>query len=716
MWKDIRTGLIWATVVALSVDAAAEEEAVLEEILVTADKVQARSAQDTPIAMTVIAGSDIEEQGFTDMSSLLRHTPGLTVSEVVPGLKTLSLRGISSDSSGDTTVGYYLDDMPFNLPPLNLVPDINPYDLDNLVVLRGPQGTLYGASSMGGTVRISTHEPVHGEVSGKVTAGYSSTRKGGDNYRIQGAVNVPLIDETLSARLAFSQVERDGFIDLPLTGEKNHNDFEDTAYRVKVRFTPSEIVEIRASHWVTRQTAGINYSDDDLNFSPVNLVTDFTLIPTGDFHAVPAEALKGEADYDLTNVNINVDLEDFTIYGTFSTMDYTWDSSTDWLVLNPGRFINDFESESAEVRLAYTGSDRWSATVGGFYSDTEGNVDWSGALFFQGLPRQDILLADIVRGSEQKAVFGEVHVFLVPELELTLGGRYFEDERSENDNPGTPTATFLPFLGYELSRSRTFDATTFRVNLAYTPNDQSLYYVNVGEGFRSGQSQCGACLLSGLAPEFSVPEELLSYEIGAKFVVFERALTLDLAFYYWEWDEITLALLEFTADGTPASYFANVGDADAMGVDIGAIYTGVEGLTLSLVANFSNSEYKDDLPSAGISSGDTTSNTPDYSLTATADYEWPLTPRLNGRVYASYTTTDSIKTYSRFQPALAGDKISYLNARAGVATENWTLLATAENLLNDTDEIVAFGSYIQLGAQPVRQVPRTVGLEFTLNF
>ena len=716
MWKDNRTGLICATVLALSAAPVAGEEPVLEEILVTADKVQARSAQDTPIAMAVIGGSDIEEQGFTDMSSLLRQTPGVTVSELAPGLKTLTLRGIASDTSGDTTVGYYLDDMPFNLPPLNLVPDINPYDLDNVVVLRGPQGTLYGASSMGGTVRITTHEPVHGEVSGKATAGYSFTDEGGDNYKVQGALNIPLIDEMLSARVAFSQVERDGFIDLPLTGEDNHNDFEDTAYRVKVRFTPSDFVEIRASHWVTRQNAAINFSDDDLNFSPVNLVTDFNLVPTGDFQPVPGEALKVRADYDLTNVNITVVLDDFTMYGTFSTMDFEWDSSWEFFSTTPGRFINDFESESAEIRLAYTGSDRWSATVGGFYSDTEGDVDWNGAFLFAGLPRQDVLFADIVRGSEQMAVFGEVHFFIVPELELTLGGRYFEDERFETDNPGTPTATFLPFLGYDLTRSRTFDATTFRVNLSYTPNEQSLYYVNVGEGFRSGQTQCGACLLSGLAPAFSIPEELLSYEVGAKLVLFERALTLDLAFYYWEWEEITLALLEFAADGTIASYFANVGDADAMGVDIGATYSGVEGLTLSLVANFGNSEYKDDLPLAGISSGDRTASTPDYSLTATADYEWPLTPRLNGRIYASYITTDSIKTYSRFLPGLPGDKISYLNARAGVATENWTLLVTAENLLNDTDEIVNFGSFILLGGAPARQAPRTVGLEFTVNF
>ena len=237
-------GLLSSPTFTLAQDAALE----IEEILVTADKLNTRSAINTPMAVSVIGGEDIERDGFTQTSELLPQTPGVLVDELYAGMSTVNIRGITSDGSGDPTVGFYLDDLPFALPPFNILPDINPYDLSHVEVLRGPQGTLYGASSMGGTVRVMTQKPEHNELSGKLTVGYSNTEKGDDNHRVQGAINLPLINDVMSARLVASQVKRDGYIDLPLSGKDNHNDYEDQSYRVKLLYTPTDTMEFGLSY------------------------------------------------------------------------------------------------------------------------------------------------------------------------------------------------------------------------------------------------------------------------------------------------------------------------------------------------------------------------------------------------------------------------------------------------------------------------------------
>ena len=139
-------------------------------------------------------------------------------------------------------------DQPFLIPQYNVLPDLNPYDLSHIEVLRGPQGTLYGASSLGGTVRVITQTPAHNELSGKVTVGYSKTSGGSNNFKLQGAINVPLIDDKLSMRLVASGLENGGYIDLPLTQEDDYNDFTDTSFRARLRFTPNDRVELGLSY------------------------------------------------------------------------------------------------------------------------------------------------------------------------------------------------------------------------------------------------------------------------------------------------------------------------------------------------------------------------------------------------------------------------------------------------------------------------------------
>ena len=204
----------------------------------------------------------------------------------------------------------------------------------------------------------------------------------------------------------------------------------------------------------------------------------------------PEERLNGSLEYDLANINATIELTDnYSVYGTISTIEVQQHISFQHLFPVPADIDNDYETVSGEVRLSFTNDDGLAWTVGGFYQDTDGDSEFSGTLRFatQPVTELDLLFADITRGSEQTAVFGEIHYYLIPEtLEFTLGVRYFEDERFEADRPGTSTAAGLVAAGYDLRRKDDFSATTGRINLSYTPDEQSLYYLNISEGFRSG--------------------------------------------------------------------------------------------------------------------------------------------------------------------------------------------------------------------------------------
>ena len=194
----------------------------LEEVIVTALR-REQSLLQAPIAVSAFDGDFLEDIGAHQLADFLLGAPGTTIVDTGTGDTQIYIRGMSS-LHGDGAVGYYLDEVPFGFLGLSHVPDVRTFDLDRIEVLRGPQGTLYGASSLGGTVRIITNDPVFNEFQGKVDVFGSGSRDGGDNYGVKAAVNVPLLDDRLAMRLVATTETYDGWLDEPLFGEEKVND------------------------------------------------------------------------------------------------------------------------------------------------------------------------------------------------------------------------------------------------------------------------------------------------------------------------------------------------------------------------------------------------------------------------------------------------------------------------------------------------------------
>ena len=220
--------------------AAAQESRALEEVIVTAQK-REQNILEIPFAVSVIGEDEIKARGALDIKDLQYSIPGLSITNNLPGQDRVQIRGASSDVGlGSPTVGRYLDEVSVNSDATQRALDIPLLDIQRVEVLRGPQGTLYGAGSIGGTIRFITNSADLTETSGEIGVGFNSVDGGGEGYELNGVVNLPLIEDKLALRIVASTEKLAGWIDNTATGESDINEADRTFVRAKLQFQPNE--------------------------------------------------------------------------------------------------------------------------------------------------------------------------------------------------------------------------------------------------------------------------------------------------------------------------------------------------------------------------------------------------------------------------------------------------------------------------------------------
>ena len=201
---------------------AVAQETLIEEIVVTAQK-REQAITDVPMSVQALSGDELRENGIDSLPDLVKFVPGASVvSSAAPGYETIILRGIASGTTGDATVGYYIDDVAFGVTNLQIAPPNNMYDLERVEVLRGPQGTLYGQGSMGGSVKLITAQPDTEEFSSRFRLGGRDVDDGDSGYNFDGVVNVP-VSENFAFRISGGVEKAPGWIDSPEISEKDIN-------------------------------------------------------------------------------------------------------------------------------------------------------------------------------------------------------------------------------------------------------------------------------------------------------------------------------------------------------------------------------------------------------------------------------------------------------------------------------------------------------------
>jgi iron complex outermembrane recepter protein len=691
---------------------AADEAEDADDIVVTAQK-REQNLLDVPLAIQAISGEQLEEEGIQELNDLIESIPGASsVSRTAPGFETIQIRGIASGTTGDATVGYYVDDVPFSVPNLQLAPPSRLFDLKRVEVLRGPQGTLYGQGAMGGTIKMVTASPDYDEILGRAQIEGSLTAGGEPSYAVDGVFNIPIAPGTVALRVSGGYESVGGFADLARpsgTGfavtRKDVNDQESWNIRGKLGFKVSEDVTVELGAWRVENDLDFRNTMDSADPPRYNDTTG----PDGRPNYI-------RTTLTLLSGVINADLGGAQLTSSTSYIDSLLDFDASFLTspaFGSGFLRNDstFKTTSftQEVRLASSNEGAFGWLVGGYYSDGKIKSDICLGLIVPcaaPFPPFNINSTGQIK-TRAFAFFGELSYKMFDDrLTATIGGRYFEDKRrTQGFDRYTQSAT--PAQG------DTFDTFNPRFNLSYKLSDDFLVYGNVAKGFRSGsfqtvgQAASASAALGITIPTAIQPDKVWSYEVGAKGRLADGLLTLDVAVYQIDWTNIQL---QTTINGVAT--LSNGGDAKSKGIDIGIVLRPTKGLSLSVTGNVNETEFTSVLPAIVAlnplaAPGSRVPGVPKTSLSLNANYGWNFGSwDAKGTVAAGY----SFRNRQLDATGLASDKLNEFNLRAGIEKDSWKFYVFGENIF---DKRVAL-TRGTLGVQP--NFPRKIGARFSIDF
>lgn len=697
--------LIAAPAFAQEADDSSRED---EDIVVTAQK-REQALLDVPLAIQAISGEELEETGTKELNDLIESIPGASsVSRTAPGFETIQIRGIASGTTGDATVGYYVDDVPFSVPNLQLAPPSRLFDLQRVEILRGPQGTLYGQGAMGGTIRMVTAAPDYDDILGRFQGEISDTAGGEMSWATDGVFNLPLAPGSVALRVSGGYESVGGFADIArapsyAATRKDVNDQESWNLRGKLGIKASETVNIELGAWRVENT--LDYRNTmDLAEPPVYLDT------TGP---------DGRPNYIKTSLTllsgvVNAEIGDAKLTSSTSYIDSLLDFDASFLyspLFGSGFLRNDSRFKTTaftqELRLASNGDSPLNWLVGGYYSNGKIKSDICLGLIVgcaAPFPPYNINSTGQIK-TEAFALFGELSYALFDErLTATVGGRYFHDTRKTGGyDRYTSTAT-----AGNTGKFKTFNP---RFNLSFKASDNFLLYANVAKGFRSGAFQTAAQAASASAalgvtiPTDIDPDKVWSYELGAKGKIADGLLTIDAALYQIDWTDIQL---QTTILGVAT--LSNGGDARSKGIDLGIILKPTAGLQLQAVGNINETEFTSVLPAIVAlnplaAPGTRIPNVPKSSLALSANYGWNM---MGGQAFVAGGYTFRNKQLD--STGLASDKLNEFNLRAGFSADNWKVQIFGENIGNNRVALTR-GS---LGVQP--NFPRRIGARFSIDF
>jgi outer membrane receptor protein involved in Fe transport len=695
-----------------------DQASTVGEVIVTALK-HATTLQQTPLAVTALTGTALSQANITDFDELTKAVPGLVVTDAGPGQRRITVRGIRS--AGDAQVGVYYDEAPITSPPGTTSDpganqsDLKLFDVDRVEVLRGPQGTLYGAGAMAGAVRVIFNKPAFAyEAAVDLSAG--GVEHGGLSYNLNAAVNVPLITDQLAARFVYYRDHNDGWIDNPGLHLQHVNFEDDEGGRFLVRVKPAEFLTIDAGAYYQDQKGGPT-----------------AWAPSLGRYQSPDKVVLGFEDRNrLYNVTANAELGPVGLVytGSYQTRDFLMTRDPTYLfnivgakAFTPALYYQPQSVNDAtnEIRLQSTtwGVLQW--TLGGFFENRRSRVlseaHVTGADGYD-LPTPDIVLQRQIGDKlEQQAAFGEAAYKITPKLTLTGGFRFYNYDHTVS---GVTTIGFAPLKTAASPYQQwatNYSGWLWKANASYQATPNNLVYFQAATGFRPG----GVNQAIGLATALPyLPDSLTTYEIGWKASLLQDRLTLDLAGYRTDWEN-----MQVTLNSGTFAYIGNAGSARVQGLEAEVVALPVRGLRLSangaaLSARLTSDQVTTSTVVSGSTgrSGDRIPNVPDVTATVAAEYAWDLPRELTGvartdAVYVGRSYSDFRSTSSTYHPV--GDYVT-VNGRIGVRNARWGLYIFGNNLLNAT-AIVSAGNVLGGTIETVTAVPpRTIGVNLTANY
>ena len=738
-----------------------EEAGSIEEIVVTATKRGAQRIQDVPMSIQAVTSEQIAETGALEFADLAGLVPSLQIQDLGPGDKEYIIRGVNS--SAVATVGVYYDEAVITARNKQdgggRQADIELHDLARIEVLKGPQGTLYGASSMSGTIRFIPNAPDPSGFAFNASGTISGTRFGGANYHLDAMANMPIIEDKLAFRAVGWFTDESGYIDNVRLNRKNANTNNVYGGRFALRATPTPRLDLTASAVIQHRDVG-----DTSRFMPrydptylANLEAFAGALAAAGFPvaAPPVGDLKSQ---DFTINEWNEDLQLYGVKGEYDTgigslfatvnyykrrIDFRFDSTPILLFFGAPAPAVTFEPQerevtSGELRFASDFDGPFNIVIGGFVSAENKNFEvqvmatgptglplgpWDPTkdFFLDGPPNSAIFGRFKKDDLNQQALFGEATLDVTEDLHVTVGGRLFHYRLT---SIGAQTKPFVGFVDTPRAVNVKTSTTNFQFkgNVSYDVSEDVLVYFTAAEGFRVGGTNDAAINPTGIdIPVSFRPDNLWNYEIGWKSTLLDGRLVFNAAGYIIVWNDMQVPGVD------PSGAFpiiVNAGKARIDGFEFEIHARPVAGLDVMFGGSAQNARLRQDQPladptnpafdpNAGLK-GDTIPNVPDFQAAAAVTYRKPLTAGLDGLVHLDWSYRGKVNT--QFRPTspfnVPLDNYSLVNFRIGIESANWELSFYARNLFDKRAQVDAISSFQDpLAFLTVR--PRTLGARLT---
>jgi outer membrane receptor protein involved in Fe transport len=733
-----------ALVGSLGTVARAADTGGLEEVVVTASKREERLI-NVPVAITAVDSGTIENLGIKGFDDYLGLVPGVSQrSAGAPGFGTVIIRGLNSGPQQTTsTTGFYIDDVPFtasgSLSIASFVnPDVDLADVERVEVLKGPQGTLYGASSLGGLIRIISKRPSLTDFEGSLGVSGTSVDGGGTGYGANAGVSIPLIQDTMGLRVSGFYRDEPGYTTNVGTGHDEVNDTKISGGRLSWLTKFSDDVDLLVTGLYQKidadSTAGEDTVTDTLKplygqykfksyFDPYMTLEMKSAGATLNWKLGPG-TLTGTAAYNNYDMYTQGDYTD--IYGSTVAFLYSLIAPGAPYPENAGLRGDPAPAstkKTAEIRYASDRIGRFEFLGGLFYTDEDNSYPIHVHGEFQDtqeplpFPLDNVLTSVTDSTYKEKAVFGNATFYFTDDLDLTLGARYAKNEQDVD----TSHSGLLYFIFGEPEKahfSLNDDATTYLAALRWRQTEDLSWFLRAASGYRPGGPQTNP----GGDPIPYKPDTVWNYEAGFKSVLADKRLFMTGSVFYIDWKDIQLNTLQ---DGF--LLIGNGGAARADGVEFDMQFRATDALNLGFNFGYTDTEITqiDELEAEqlGAVKGDSVPLTADWTGSATADWHYPLSNNLQlalGATVKYQGDRPSSFSASELNPNIDIPSYTTLDLRAGLDWGHYRVQLLGNNLTNEHGITGALTNKIFPG-QPVPTnltviQPLTVMLKFSADF
>ncbi|MGH8250721.1 MAG: TonB-dependent receptor [Steroidobacteraceae bacterium] len=718
----------------------------LGEIVVTATKREV-PLHDVPVAVSVLTTEDIGKRGFTEYGDYLNSLPGVYFADGGPVRSTIRIRnlGLAEGGGSPTLVATYFGETPTSVD--GEFPDVRLVDIERVEVLRGPQGTLYGANSLSGAVRILPAQPDLEDYQVGLTArGFSTEHSDDSSYNAEGVVNLPLLEDRFALRLVGYQHDVAGYIDNRFTGQPAID------FSAALGTPPGTLVIPAVPAFVRRD---VNHEDTEgaraaatwqaterLRFELGYLTQDSKLesepqvTPSVGAYA-QSRAMdvysRGEAAQGVDVANLTVRYDWGAVSLTSASAQSNFDNHTLTDVTEtavqlfglplPGeirQFVNS-EAFTQELRLNSRGTGALQWLIGAFYLDRDNKQDQDipdhscpTCLAFL-LGEQVFLTSNLGFKEEQRAVFGELSYDFSPRWTASAGGRYLEQDLTFfiTDIDGLLAAS-------QLDTNATGSASEFNpsFSLRFQPSDDLTLYAQAAKGFRTGQpngelpAQCQAEAQARGVKPITDPDTLWNYEVGFKALLADGTMSFNAAVFDADWSGIQIGA------GLACGFGAllNGGDATSRGVELEFVVQPSNSLRFNLAAAYNETEFGEVDPQSGLLKGERVPGSPKTNASAGVQYDIDLGDTWSAFARADYQYVGNIRLIRQGEVprTVTQDAYGTGNVRFGFSRDNLALEFFARNV-TDKRAVTSTGS-AAFGSDQIIIRPRELGLELRYSY